>query len=99
VKVFNISDVETKQLKQRGLVSHSVVIGKQLLAPGASADVPDDVVQHKLEGLNELVEFGVIALNTPPRGYAAKAPEAEPAKEEEKPVMSMRSKSGKNKGG
>lgn len=69
MKIFNISDVETKLLKQRKLVNHTVVVGKQLLSPGASVEVPDDVVQAKLECIDELITVGVLAKGAPPKGY------------------------------
>jgi len=70
MKVFNISDVETKKLKQRGLVGHTICVGKALLSPGTSVDLPDDAVQAKLDGINELVDMGILALGAPPKGYA-----------------------------
>lgn len=91
MKVFNITDVETKTLKQRGLVLHTVCVGKQLIAPGESADLPDDEVQYKLDGIQELVDWGVLALGQPPKGYA-EAPRAKTAEDkadaskEEKPA-------------
>lgn len=96
MKVFNISDRETKLLKQRNLVGHSVVVGRQLLGPGQSADVPDDIYQAKLECLSELVKFGVLAIGAAPKGYQpapvqAAAPAPAPAPSPMQDPVSMRS--------
>jgi hypothetical protein len=38
MKVFNLTDVETPKLKQRGLLNQTVVVGDKPIAPGASAE-------------------------------------------------------------
>lgn len=90
MKIFNISDVETKTLKQHGLVNHAVVVGKALLSPGQSVEVPDNHVQHKLEGIDKLVKLGVLAIGQPPKGYIP-APVVTP-KEGSAPVPAKTSK-------
>jgi len=97
MKVFNISDVETKQLKQRGLVGHAVVVGKKLLSPGESVEID----KSDLAPLQELVDFGVLSFGAPPKGYvpaAKSAPKEEEKKEDSKAAAKSSQKSSKKDG-
>jgi hypothetical protein len=85
MKIFNISDVETKKLKQRGLVLHTVVVGKQLLSPGDSVEISAEEAKAFTAGIEELVELGVLAIDMTPKGYA-QAEKAKPAPAKEEPA-------------
>jgi hypothetical protein len=78
MKVFNLTDVETAALKQRGLVRHTFVLGKHLVAPGTSVVVNPDRMERMRKGIQELVTLGALAVGEqPPASYVvakAKAP-------------------------
>jgi hypothetical protein len=88
MKVFNLTDVETPVLKQRGLCQQTFAVGKALVAPGQSADVDDAYLAQLGPGLRQLVSYGAAAVGQPPASYrlakekmapVASAPEPAPA--------------------
>ncbi len=80
MKLFNLTDVPTPTLKQYSLVNSHIVVGRELLAPGASADLTDDAVTRA--GLSHYVTVGAIAVDTLPPSYVV-------AKEKEKAASSL----------
>lgn len=91
--VYNLTDVETAQLKQYGLVSQHIVVGKALVAPGESAEVADDSVTRN--GLQHYVAVGAIAVDSLPPLYALQKEKllaAAPKVEENKPVPFVKKK-------
>ncbi|MHB8815794.1 MAG: hypothetical protein ACYDAE_21385 [Steroidobacteraceae bacterium] len=80
MKVFNLTDVETAALEQRGLVRHTFVLGKTTIAPGQSAQVDPACLDRKRVGVQELVALGALAVGEcPPSAYVvAKARSATP---------------------
>lgn len=68
LKVFNLTDISTPKLEQFKLVDQHVVVGRSLLAPGESAEVPDDTITRA--GLQHYVEVGAVAVGSVPPSYA-----------------------------
>ena len=90
MKVFNLTDVETPSLKQRGLLGQSIAVGDKLLAPGGEADVDEETLTRVRPELQHMVGLGTLALGEPPAEYKvakekAKKPVAQP--EPEAPVL------------
>jgi hypothetical protein len=71
VKLFNLTDVSTKSLVQNKLVGHTFAVGAALIAPGDSADVPEDLRARLLPEIQKLITLGAIAMNTLPPAYVA----------------------------
>ncbi len=69
MKVFNLTDVETPQLVQRGFVSHSIAVGDVLLAPGDATTVPDEKAERVRAELATLLSYGVVAFDDQPEAY------------------------------
>lgn len=79
MKVFNLTDVETASLKQRGLVQHTFAVGPHLLAPGQSCDIDQAHLVHIRAGLQQLITFGALALgDQPPAAYTVAKAKAQP---------------------
>lgn len=68
MKVFNLTDVETEELKGRGLCNVSLVVGKYIVNPGESLDLGDSSLAAQVEGY---VKVGAMAVNNPPAAYTA----------------------------
>lgn len=98
MKVFNLTDIETPELKQRGLSQQSIAVGDKLLAPGASDDIDDATLARVRPELQRMVALKTVALGELPAEYKvakekAKKPErherhepaAEVANEKEAP--------------
>ena len=69
MKVFNLTDVSTPLLIQRGFINHTFAVGPALLEPGECVDVAPEHIQHIRAGLQRLVEAGAIAMGQAPPGY------------------------------
>lgn len=69
MKVFNLTDVETPALKQRGLCQQTFAVGKALVGPGQSAEVDEAYLAHLGPGLQQLVSLGAAAVGQPPVAY------------------------------
>lgn len=67
MKVFNLTDVETPQLKQLGKVNDTFVVGRLTLAPGQSDITTDDAMTR--DHLADYVMKGMAAINTLPPAY------------------------------
>lgn len=80
MRVFNLTDVETAALKQRGLIRRTFVLGRYTIAPGQSAMVDPARMERMRKGIQELVTLGALAVGpVPPAAYVvakAKAPKA-----------------------
>ena len=71
MKVFNLTDVETPLLKQRGLGSQHIAVGDKLLAPGTDADIDDATLERTRPELQRMVSLGTLALGEVPADYKA----------------------------
>jgi hypothetical protein len=83
MKVFNLTDVETPRLKQRGLLNQTVVVGGKAVAPGASADF--DGTPWERASAQHAANVGAISVDALPGSYTTakaspKATTAPPAK-------------------
>jgi len=68
VKAYNISDVETPALQQRGLVNAHIRVGDRVLAPGTMHEI------HPRYRAMIVQRFqGAIALDALPPGYRGRA--------------------------
>lgn len=68
MKVFNLTDVPTKVLEQRGLVNRTIVVGKLVLVPGAHGDSED--TPHIKRKMDFMLKVGALATGTLPPPYA-----------------------------
>jgi hypothetical protein len=72
IEVFNLTDVPTESLKAYGLLSQQIVVGEDLVGPGASVKVPDEASTRAK--LQHLLSVGAVALDKlPPEYVVAKA--------------------------
>lgn len=88
IRVFNLTDVDTLQLKQFGLTGATIVVGRALIPPGGSAEVADDVVTRN--GLEHYVRVGAAAVNSLPPSYVVlkeRLPKPAPPPAEEKTAV------------
>jgi hypothetical protein len=69
MKVFNLTDVETPLLAQRGLVRQTFAVNGALLAPGDAVDVPETAAAMLTHLVAHLVEVGAVAIDGPPASY------------------------------
>lgn len=108
MKVYNLTDVATPALIQRGLVNVKIKVGSEVIDPGQSAEVQDSQeVRSKLsqyEGIGALSRAAPSRVSPPPSPPPPppKAPEPE-SQEEERPVeepvdVLVSKKRGKGKG-
>jgi len=68
MRVFNLTDVPTEELKQYGLINLNILVGEDLVRPGESVAVPDlPNLRHKIKFL---VEVGALAIEKVPVEYA-----------------------------
>lgn len=78
MKCFNITDVETEELKKRGLVRTTLAVHGILIAPGESAEVPDDELSKR--DAKGYVEVKALAVDELPASYVvAKSRTGRPA--------------------
>ncbi len=84
MKVFNLTDIETPALKQRGLLNQTFAVGDKLLAPGASDEVDDETLERVRPELQNMVALGIAALGDVPSEYTAKKAAAQDKKTEAK---------------
>lgn len=67
MRVFNLTDIETDVLRQRGLVGQSIAVSNRMVNPGEYADVEDSPeVRAKLE---YLLQIGAVSIGQPPPPY------------------------------
>jgi len=68
MKCYNLTDIETPELKKRGLVNKTIAVGPVLIRPGESAEVSDNaVVRQAVKSYGD----SVIAVDRIPVAYAA----------------------------
>ena len=67
MKLFNITDVSTPQLEQRGLVNMTLALRGALVAPGEMVEVPGD--ELTVRDAQSYVSIGAMAINDLPPGY------------------------------
>lgn len=80
MKVFNITDVETPILKQRGLINQTLVVGRVAVAPGESVELQDE--PHLVAQVEGYEQIGAMTRDQVPEEYAvAKARGSAPAPE------------------
>lgn len=65
--VFNLTDVETPQLKQLGKVNNTFIVGRLTLGPGQSGPTTDDPMTRS--HVEDYVRKGMAAINTLPPAY------------------------------
>lgn len=70
MKVFNITDVETRALKQQGLVGVSIKVGEVSIAPGESQELRG-TAKEKSE-VAAFIRRGAASVDQLPPGYAHK---------------------------
>lgn len=68
MKVYNLTDVATKVLVAQHLVNQHIVVGKELVSPGGSAEVED--TPHLRANLEHLLAVGAVSLEKMPPPYA-----------------------------
>lgn len=73
MKVFNLTDISTPVLEQRGLVEQHIAVGRSMIRPGEFAEVED--TPHTRSKLDFLVTVGGVAIDSLPPNYV-KAREA-----------------------
>lgn len=76
--IYNLTDVETPQLKARGLVNQQLIIGRLNLAPGESGTTEDDPMTR--EHLAGFTRVGAAALNGLPPAYTLAREKAQQAR-------------------
>lgn len=82
MKVFNLTDMPTATLEQYGMSNHTIVVGQQSVAPGASVEVAATDEAATRAHLEHFIAIGALAIDTPPTTYHAggkKPSEAPPA--------------------
>lgn len=68
MKCYNLTDIETPELKKRGLVNKTIAVGSVLIRPGESAEVSDNaVVRQAVKSYGD----SVIAVDRIPVAYVA----------------------------
>lgn len=72
MKLFNLTDVETPELRRRGWVNLPLVVGTALIAPGGEAEVADTETVRR--ALASFTGPGALAVGArPPEYVVAKA--------------------------
>lgn len=67
MRVFNLTDIETPVLTQRGLVGQHIAVGSRMVAPGEYVDVEDtESVESKLE---YVLTVGAVSVGVLPPAY------------------------------
>lgn len=69
IRCYNLTDIETPDLKRRGLVNQTIAVRSTLIRPGESKDLPDDATTQR--DLRTYREVGVVAIDQLPLEYAA----------------------------
>lgn len=70
MKIFNLTDVETPALKERGLSNQPIIVHRWVINPGEGCEVQDsDQVRRALRGY---VKDGMASVNVLPPSYVVK---------------------------
>jgi hypothetical protein len=72
MKVFNITDVETKKLKQHHALKQTYVISEKEIAPGGSAEYDETVRSIVMSECVHLVGIGALVIDELPEEYRKK---------------------------
>lgn len=67
MKCYNLTDVETPELKRRGLLNCVLAVRTVLIPPGEFAEVPDDATSRR--DAQNYVKVGALAIDRPPLAY------------------------------
>lgn len=82
VKCYNLTDVETPELRNRHLVGATIAVRTVLIPPGGSAEVPDDPMARR--DIDSYVALGALSVDTLPLHYViAKGQELKASQEDE----------------
>lgn len=97
VRVYNLTDIETPELKRRGLVNQTIAVRSVLIRPGETKELAADAIT--MRDLKGYQDVGVVSVDVLPVEYAtmksrlasskkppAAAPKAVPAPEAPKGV-------------
>ncbi|NBO64656.1 MAG: hypothetical protein EBU88_07400 [Acidobacteria bacterium] len=68
MKCYNLTDVETPELKKRGLVNRVLAVRSVLIPPGGCADVPEDATSRR--DADNYVKVGALAIDDLPIAYS-----------------------------
>lgn len=68
VKVYNLTDIETPNLKQRALLNQHIAIGGRMCEPGEFVELEDSPVLRA--DTSHLVAVGALAIDRLPPPYA-----------------------------
>jgi hypothetical protein len=74
VRVFNLTDIPTSALEQRGLVNCQLAVGNRMICPGEFVDVED--TPSLRARLRSVVELGALALDRLPAKYVSQRQQA-----------------------
>jgi hypothetical protein len=77
MKVYNLTDVETPALIQRGLVNQHIVVGKRMVNPGEFVEVADTL--HTRGKLMYLLTVGAVSIDQVPPNYVRSKQSAVPS--------------------
>lgn len=80
MRVFNLTDIPTKVLEQRGLVQQHIVVARRMVNPGEFIEV-EDLATTRAD-LTYLLQIGALAINALPPTYlrARQVMQADPAR-------------------
>jgi hypothetical protein len=67
-RAFNLTDLETPELRAQGMVNKPLVIGAVIVQPGQYADVPDNTMTR--QQVNKAVIDGLLSVGSLPPKYA-----------------------------
>jgi hypothetical protein len=67
MKCYNITDVETPELKKRGLVNCVLAVRAVLIKPGECVEIPDDATSRR--DAENYIKAGALALERLPLEY------------------------------
>lgn len=70
MRIFNLTDVHTDQLKKAEMCDKPVVFCRQVINPGEAVEVT--VPERQKQALQQLVRMGVLAVDAPPPQYVVK---------------------------
>lgn len=68
MRCYNLTDVETPELKSRGLVNCVLAVRAVLIKPGESAEVPDDATSRR--DAENYVKVGALSIDSLPLAYS-----------------------------
>jgi len=68
MRCFNLTDVETPELRQRGLVNVPLAVRSVLIPPGEVREVPDDTLARR--AVASYVSIGALSVDVLPPAYA-----------------------------